>query len=421
MKKLLAMLLALTMLLSLVSCGKDTKEKQDAPDITPPDGIEDILDSDSDEEDTSSTGKEDTSSTEEKELRSKTFVIPDTDAEQEGSIDLASRNYMRVALNFVAAIAQNYYTSAIAGFDIEESPFITAEDIAYAVPRSTFKDIANFAGKEVYLLVDEEASTSNDETAFAVVEMRTNDDEVLNSYNLNLRLNKDNKWTVVDSNFYETDYYVAAPGNVTLYINDTEVSKELFDHKVSYNGYMDCYKIPLIGKSVKNLKIVCETFEEQVEAVPATNNSEDPFSVNCFLVDTELNDALNATKTLWESLYNDYINGVPEAEWLKYFSANAPATYVNDIKNSFDDLTKNEKNHRITQLQERSDADCFYLTDKVFVLNIQYQIDGLYGITELNKKGRRYSHILLTIENGEYKIFEVSDMELFRESLGSDW
>lgn len=410
MKKLLAMLLALTVLLSMAACGKD---KQDAPDITLPDGIEDILDSDS--------GEEDTTPAEEKGLRSESFVIPDTDAEQEGSIDLASRNYMQVAMNFVAAIAQNYYTSALTGFDVEESPFITAEDIAYAVPRSTFKGIANWAGKEVYLFVDEEECTSNDETAYVVVELRTTDDAVLNSYTLGLRLNKDNKWTIVDSSFYETDYYITVPGNVTLYINDTEVSKDLIDHKAGYNEYMDCYKIPVIGKSVKNLKIACEAFEEQVEAIPATNNSEEPFRVDHNLVDTELNDALNATKTLWESLYNDYVSGVPETEWLKYFSANAPATYVNDIKSSFGDMTEDDKGHHITQIQKRSDAECFYLTDQVFVVNIQYQMDYLSGSFEWTREGRRYSHILLTIEDGEYKIFEVSDMKFFREAGGSDW
>lgn len=410
MKKLLAMLLALTVLLSMAACGK-SKEEQNAPDITLPDGIEDLVDPE----------QENTTPAEEKGLRSETFVIPDTDAEQEGSIDLASRNYMQVAMNFVAAIAQNYYTSALTGFDVEESPFITAEDIAYAVPRSTFKGIANYSGKEVYLFVNEDESTSNDETAYVVVELRTTDDAILNSYTLGLRLNKDNKWTVVDSDFYETDYYITVPGNVTLYINDTEVSKDLIDHKDGYGEYMDCYKIPLIGKSVKTLKVVCDAFEEQVEAVPATNNSEEPFRVDHNLTDTELNDALNATKTLWESLYNDYINGVPEAEWLKYFSSDAPSSYVNDIKSSFGDLTEKDKDHHITLIQKRSDAECYYLTDQVFAVNIQYQMDYLSGAFEWTREGRRYSHILLTIEDGQYKIFEVSDMKFFRESGGSDW
>ncbi len=418
MKKLSVMLLAFSLLLTMAACGEPEREDVESiPNIT-------LTDAD---EETTLPSEEETTLAEETGLRTETFVIPDTADECEGSIEIASRSCNQVALNFVAAIAQNYYTSAVNGFDIDESPYITAEDVAYAVPRSTYRGIADYAGKEVYLYVDEDETVSYDDTATVTVQLRTGEDAILNSYSVRLKLNMDNKWTVEDSDFYETDYYISVSGNTTLYIGDAEVSKDLFDHKTGYAERMDCYKIPVIGKSVKTLRIVCDAFEEQAEAVPQSNNSEEPFRIDHELSETELNDALNATKNLWQALYNDYVNGVPEAEWLKYFASDAPSTYVNDIKTAFDNLTKGSSgypdvDHHITIIQKRSDAKCYYQTDKVIAMNVQYQLDWVWQFSLGGPENcRRFSHIMLTIEDGEYKIFEVSDMAFFNGNSGSDW
>jgi alpha-glucuronidase len=60
----------------------------------------------------------------------------------------------------------------------------------------------------------------------------------------------------------------------------------------------------------------------------------------------ELTARLNDVKTLWNNMYQDYINGVPESELLtKYFTKTADAGSASIVVKHFKTMTEKEKDH----------------------------------------------------------------------------
>ena len=72
----------------------------------------------------------------ENQYKSKNFIVA-TDAEvKESTIVVDQRKYVDVILKFVEAIATNQFQAVVNMLDIDNSPFVTTDDIVYGLPRS---------------------------------------------------------------------------------------------------------------------------------------------------------------------------------------------------------------------------------------------------------------------------------------------
>ena len=423
MKKLLCLLLALVVVFSLAACGGD-KDKTDEPDTPivendntrpdeqPEDNDEPVVDNENDEEEEADNI-----------IKTDKFTIPDTDAEAEGTIEVTARTADKFALNYVAAIAQNYYTSALDAFKVDGDPFMDANDIKFSAPRSALKNILNHAGKEVFLEVNTDMTEDYDGNATVYVNMKT-DDKTLETFTVKVAMNADNVWYVVDDTYYIKDFYISIPGNTQLYVGDILVSDEYFVKDTGHNSLKDLYKLPVVGRSNKVYKCVCDTFESTTEYTATANSEDEALALIYNLNEAELKEALEATKTIWNNMYNDWAAD-ENADLTKYFSKTSSPEYPQNCKDGFVAIRKastfNDVDHHITVIEKRSDADCFYITDSVIVINMQYQLDWVWDFNGSAEHCRRYSHVLLTKEDGEYKIFEITDTELFSSDWGQDW
>lgn len=426
MKKLLCLLLALVMVFSLAACGGD-KDKTDEPD-TPvvendntrpekPDDDDVVVEPSDDENEDEGEDEADNV------IKTDKFTIPETDAEVEGTIEMAARTADKFALNYVFAIANNHYTAALDAFKVDGTPFMSTNDIKYSAPRSALKNLVNHAGKEVFLAVNTDLTNSNDGNATVYVDLKT-DDKTLETFEVKVAMNADNVWYVVDDSYYIRDFYIVTSGNTELYVDDMLVPEDCFVEHVNVAGLQSLYKLPVIGRSAKTFKCVTEAFEGVVEATPEPNSKDEPLYVRYELEGEELKEALETVKTIWNNMYNDWVAD-NNADLTKYFSKTSSASYPSDVKAGFKALRKattdEDVDHRITIIEKRTDSHCVYGSDNVLILNFQYQLDWVWDWNDSPDNGRHISHILLSKEDGEWKIYEITDKELFTREGGNSW
>jgi hypothetical protein len=425
-KRILALLLVLVMVFAMTACGNNDKPDDGGHKIpeqtTPVDDNKDPVDDNDGEDDT--TEPSDETDPAANIIKTDLFVIPDTDEAVDGEADFGSRNPSQLALNFVEAIAKNHYDAAAKAFVMAENVFIDGNDIKFSVPRSDYKSIADHSGKNVYLTVVVDTTNNNDGKAAVTVEMKDEADKALETFTVKLEMNANNKWSVVDNNFYNENFKLGVPGDAVLYINGVEVSTDLISGHGGYNELADHYLLPFVGKSPKMTKVVGDLFEAEKEVLSESNN-EKSVSLCPDLNAEDLDAALTAAEILWESLYSDYVNEVPTEEWAKYFDSNAPTSYATDIATSFESMRKGSSgykdvNHHITTIQKRPDAGCFYLGSNIIVLNFQYQLDHIWEFNNDTRSDRHFSHIILSVEDGEYKIHTISDPDWFKGNGGFD-
>ncbi|MBR2300885.1 MAG: hypothetical protein IKA41_02920 [Bacteroidaceae bacterium] len=426
MKKILIVIMALAMVLPVVACGgeSDKPKVEDSsvaqgeskPDESKPDRpISETDESILDEPDTDSFQTSDR------------FIVTDEETPKESTIELNHKKPVSVAMGFIQALATGEYDVAVSALNIGDSPFVFVDDIIFGLPRSEYSSLVDFADREVYLSVDDSKVTKSSENATITVDMMSAKGGALDSYTLYLALSEDNKWLVKDNSFYLNDYYVVAAGDTTLYINDVEVGKEYSDGESGYNNLMDLYKIPAVGKAKKSFSIRCDKYEFSLDEMPTYNGAEGALGLYKKIEGEKLNEALVAVKTIWNSMYADYVGGATIAEMTKYFDESVDTEVIKTCCDGFQNLINSpsnftDKDHHITQIQIRDGESCFYITDDVIVVNIQYQLDWVWNWSSGGAEScRRKSHILLKDTDEGYKIFYVSDGALFSDSSGNDW
>lgn len=431
MKKILILIMALAMVLSMGACNNESDKPEDVnsaigqnsqkPDDQPDSSV---LESDTGVLDKSDDEPGDTSNTSGVQ-KTDWFYVTDEEAE-ESTIVLNYKKPVSVAIDFVMALATGQYDVAVYALDTNGSPFVFAEDIAFGLPRSQFSSIIEYAGKEAYLAVDDDKVTKSAENATITVDMMNAKGKPFDSYTLYLSLSEDNRWLVRDNSFYVADYYISVAGNTALTINGV-AADDYFVGKTGYNKLKDMYGIPAIGKAKKKLEISCDRYTETFEELPVSNSTKEPLSIGKILGEDKTTAALKAIKNTWNSMYEDYVNGASIAELSKYFDESVDTEVIKTCCDGFQNLinspsTFTDKDHHITQIQIRDGESCFYITDDVIVVNIQYQLDWVWDWSSGGAEScRRKSHILLKDTDEGYKIFYVSDGALFSDSSGNDW
>lgn len=425
MKKISILIIALAMILSATACGNETEKSVDnGSSVTQ----ESQKPTDSNSEPIENTSSESATESEEADTQaSDKFVVAEDETSKDATIQLNYRKPENVAMGFVKALATNEYSVAISALNINNSPFVFAEDIIFGLPRSNYSEIVDHAGVEVYLSVKNSEINRSSGYATVTIDMIGNEDKILDSFDLYLILSDENKWLVEDTSFYLEDYYLLIAGNTALSIEDVTVADEYCCGEGGYNNMMDLYKIPAIGKAEKHFSISCDKYETSVEEMPTYNTDKEPLRINETLKDEKLTEVLNAVKTIWNSFYTDYVNDVSISDMTKYFDESVDTEVIKTCCDGFQNLidsasTFTNKDHNITQIQLREGETCFYITDDVIVANIQYQLDWIWDWSIGGPQNcRRLSHILLGDTDDGYKIFYVSDMDLFKNSSGKDW
>lgn len=404
MKKVLAMLLACVVTISLTACnGTNASKTMDGTNMPTSKQTETVNNAEADK-----------------------FVITDKVIKENSPVEYDASKADVVAKTFIRSLASGDYATVISTLNIDESPFVLVEDISFAIPKSKYASIMSCVGREVYLSVNKNDIVKTENGTNVTVSVMC-DNKILNNYTVNMTRNSNGDYVVDNDAFYLKDYYISVPGDTKLYIENVEVPETYIEGTCGHSDLKDLYKIPYMGKEVKNLKVVSNNFTYEDKVLPVKTDKNEPFVIVKNIEEKELKEVLDATKDLWNNLYQDYTKNTPLEELKKYFSDNVDTQIYAEIYKGFDNITKGASgykdiNHQITTIEKRKDGECFYITDDVMVLNFQYQVDWVWDFSMGGpESGRRLNHILLQKTADGYKIYEVSAMDFFHDVSGKEW
>ena len=410
MKKILSALLVSLMLLSLVACSSTT-----------PDNTRSTMSKQNELVDQNENMESND------DIVTDTFVILNVNDKKTGTINVDRKNASEVASAFVQGLATRKYNFVKSLLNIDDSPFVDADDIMMVCEKDKWSAINSMTGKEMSIRIRKETTKENDDKAIVYVEMLNTDSNIERSFNVNLVKDESGKWFVEDDVFYIKDFYISTPGNTKLSIDNTIVEERYYDGECGYENLKSMYKIPYIGKTEKKIAITCEQYEYEDIVKPLQNEEKEPLIIIKNLDGIELTEALEATKKLWNDLYNKYCNKESVDKLSDYFSNNVDKKTYEEIYQSFENIRTGsggykDINHNITTIEKRNNEECFYITDNIIVINIQYQVEWTWNFQMGSlETGRKISHILLEKHGDEYRIFQVSDLDFFGEVAGMEW
>lgn len=423
MKKLLAIALIFSMVVTMTACGsksepvssgKIPKEDVNAQDIL--DLVEDIKDLE--EAVKAPAPKNDPTPTPIKtSAKHETFIILADGEVSTETIEVNRKKPEDVAFGFLKALATNNFSSVLNTLNISGSPFVSAKDIEYSLPRSGFATIKDYEGESVYLELNGEANRVADE-ASVKVSLRDLEGNKLEEYSVYLILDAENKWFVDETDFYITDNYISTPGKVQVYVDDIELTREYAIGKAGYGDLGVMYKIPVMGKSKKSVSLVCGEINHESNLTMSATSKEKPYDISVHLCDEDLEGALAAVATLWNTIYETSVSTKSADNLTKFFSNSVDFA---DIQKIYDKVLKMGTSHRdnahkdfrMTKVCKRDGADCWYITGNIIGLNITYDMEWWDNVFNKAKYATVNSHILLEKDGGSYKIYEVSDPAIF--------
>lgn len=210
MKKLVCILLCLAMVFSLSACNMgDTTESE--PENTNPTDTTETTEPAKAEDDIYRTGS----------------------AEAE-------------AQKFIKSLLKADYKPALTCFDTPaETPYFTAADVEWYLPRSGYADILDIAYTDYTVYVEKEYA--NSELAKCKVTISDKNSDAKKQFTINMHLSTANKWGVADSGFYFEEYYLAVPGGKTIVkLNDNQIPETSKCDTFGNEALKDLYKLEFV-------------------------------------------------------------------------------------------------------------------------------------------------------------------------------
>ncbi len=335
-----------------------------------------------------------------------------------------------VAEAFIDSLLTNNYTATLQYIGLGSAEFVTGEDIEWYLPRSDYRDVATMDFE--YKLESEVVSQQTETAQVNVTVVNKDDKDLSKSVIVFCTLNEDNKWEVDARDFYNTDYhFTTSGGNTKVYINDVPVSD---NYTVSTNagkyGVYKEYAIPFITKNDITIKVICENrFDYSETVTPASNNVGKPEAITATVTDNTKE--IDAIKTLFNRAIELYESGANSSAYQEIISSDADLQLCETIANGIEGMGEKYelgdgpkyKDFVMTQCLDNPDAETYYLTDDLVLVNFRYELSYYYRLGSSTQNMHRYSYITLKLEDGEYKIYSLNDPKLFtyRNNFTMEW
>lgn len=212
------------------------------------------------------------------------------------------------AYQLVHDLQQGDYAAAMSCLNIEDTTFITAENLEWYIPRSDYKNVVDSVGE--ITVVSSEGGNTIDRVLVSVGG---------NTVSVDTFLNDDNEWKAVIGGFYIGDWSIKVPGDSVVYINDVEVPKTM---KTGTEDLQDLYTLPAVPNKVLSVKITGPVFGDVVkEVLPVFSNEPTPVWVSPASEDSDT--LFSLLKDMLNAIHEDYEAGKTPAELSKYISSMA--------------------------------------------------------------------------------------------------
>ena len=400
MKKFIALILTALLACSLVACGDKSKETQPT-------------------ESSVVTNEKAVDTTEKSDDTSKDKENDSKDIE--------------VVKSFVDAIKAKNYDAIIQCLNIDaDKSFVSAEDIEFALPRSSFADLADDSIKDSTADFSSSYQTGDDHTTVTVV-CKKDDKEVANT-EIKTILNDKNEWKIDTNDFYYQNYSFRTPGNVEVSVNGKTVDKEFISKSKTGGLGTSCdWTLPYVGKKEAKIKLTCANYTFETSLTTTENNTladkgEDTYKVFYDIEADEQEKIFKSIKDTWNAMYKDWLAGKNANDLLNgYLSDDADPDIATRIIDGFKSMSDqgsngNDKFNMVT-VQARPDGSVQYITDELIGVNFGYKLSWHYKLADWNQDMTRFSSIILKKTDKGYKIYKLIDEGLFTEcnNFTKDW
>ena len=357
---------------------------------------------------------------------------PQTQPSSEAQPHVRVTKEEQVAKDYVTALVNKNYDEALGylATSVEKNALVFAEDIEWAVPRTDFKDLDYF-----------DAATTEYETelgsdGYVNVSLKDANGEH-QTFKVKTIVPENGDGTpLVDGrgSVYVMNCTIRVPGGVRVYINGSEVEDDLIkERRAGEKGFMTEYRFPYLGRKDKTLRFQCDNYDNERTFAPADSNSigtSDPLSFCPKYEDTD--EVHEAIKTLWNDMYAAVgAEGSNASSLSPFIASDAPADTAQLIYDNYMRLytaSPKQKDHTITQVVNREGAErqTLWYSDHILAVNFGYEItwSTKYGNDWEGGESMRYlSAVFLAKENGEWKIYNCYDPDLFgyTNSLTKKW
>lgn len=374
MKKLLCILLCLTMVLSLAACSMGGGEDTDQ-------------------------GTKPTDETQAETVKAEDEIYRDGSAEAG-------------AQKFIKSLLKADYKTALTCFDIPaETPYFTAADVEWYLPRSGYAEILDISYTDYTVYVEKEYA--NSELAKCKVTINDKNSESKKQFTINMHLSTTNKWGVADSGFYFEEYYLAVPGGKTVVkLNDNIVPESLKCDTFGNEALKDLYKLEYVGKSEKTFTVSSETYDTVTEKIfPQENNAEAPYVIYVYYTE---DNAYETVGKLWNGYYSAVMNDLAASELTHTISTTADQKTAEMLLNSMKAMINKAQCSGYQLLNVKAcnskEFKSEYLSSDKVLLHFNYTlswIDNSNPEAPSSKSMNYHDVILLNLKENKFTIQET--------------
>ena len=325
-----------------------------------------------------------------------------------------------LAIGFVDALLQSDYGAALEKLSASVYPnaLVFEEDLQWALPRTEYRALEYIDAEAV------EYSTSVDNSGTVTVHMR---DAQGGNETLTVRteIPKDGDGTPrVNGNgdFYRVSYSFRTPSNVQVEINGVPIDKSYITKKNSgkISMYTD-WTVPVIGVKDKLIRVYCDNFDATETFTPKSFSDPQNDSDCRFAPNYEDEDILLTVKELWNRMYAAAsAKDAKPSDLHDFIAKDADPDTAQNIFDGYKEINQDYKSAKMTQAVFRTDGHTFWANDHCLVINFGYELTwDFYG----SKDMKRLSHIILALEDGVWKVYRVTDGDLFSYTnyFTSEW
>ena len=250
----------------------------------------------------------------------------------------------------------------------------------------------------------EEFSKTETEASY-VVFLKTESD--IQTLGVKLKM-LDDKWKIVEDDFYVLDWSFVVPKDAIVMIDNKEESKKYITEDNSTKKYQVKYVLPAIASTKKKFVFKTKIGASAEEIVPTTSNNKQVYGI--IVNDKELiNRAHDFIKDSWNSMYNECLNNVDnETVKEKYFDSSINIEICNILKK----LATNDSDHKVLEVISRPNTYDYSYGDDIIALNFGYKISWL-GFNKYKREMTRWGVTTLKIEGNSFKIYDGFDLSMF--------
>ncbi len=358
-------------------------------------------------------------------------------AQANSDVNVDANSSEAVSAAFIEALISSDFDTALSCLGLEEGEsFLTAEDIEFSFPRSSFSDIQGLNLDEYQLQVQENEST-NPEIGICVVdiiEKASDEGNAEESVTVYTKLSDDNKWIVDAEDFYYTNYtFRTSGGDVDVFVNGMEVSDELCTNNAAGGtGLGREFTLPYVGKKEIDVEITCDNYEYTTTLVTSSNNEVTGEDRVYYTISSEdQSKCAEFVKSAWNGLCEKYESGGKATDAMSYLASSADSDICNQIWDGLESCHKNgtavesdrDDNFNFTQCKPTSGAEEFWMTDDKVIFYFDYELTWEYMLINDIRSMKRQSNIILEKEGDNFKIYQLTDSDLFamNSNFTSEW